>query len=387
MAAVDIDIAQYEKKKKASFSEHVLCTIQYSSTHLLRISPGFSTKMPDDHDTDAKGAPLQSFTFLTQNGASYEYTVQNISESGKGNLANQMTALEIQDDIAAVSQWHHRCGYIVHDEPPPAFDVRCYMNIEIMSANAFDAERVYIHYDVILPDEGWTFENNVSTSKAASMTSGVTQTTSCCQNVQRPTTTSSSEVAPIFYFGFPIELNLLSNKLNDPIWGSKSPILVLQVFARDSWERVCVCGYGSLTLPTNPGFHEVTVRTWSPMGSIRDQMQEFFIGGSNQCLNASDIITPCGVRSSSSGSIRLRVNVLRQEHVPEETQSPLSGKRDVKDILFQLKETRARRQARDHPPPAAPPSAAPTSQVSDMLASIKSKRMARKKMRGDESVL
>ena len=76
--------------------------------------------------------------------------------------------------------------------------------------------------------------------------------------------------------------------------------------------------------------HDLTVNTWKPHGSIIDRMDDFFLGGSRHLkdhTNYVGLLSPAeqgpflnkyGFSTESSGSIRVRVNVIlhHRERVP-----------------------------------------------------------------------
>ena len=109
---------------------------------------------------------------------------------------------------------------------------------------------------------------------------------------------------------------------NDPMAGSRTPQLFLQVCSRDSWDRHGVEGFGFLSIPAAPGVYEEVVRTWRMLPSVRDKLGHFLIGGVGQIddLQSAAIsmghtgpfLSKHGLRTESSGSVRVRLNVMHQ---------------------------------------------------------------------------
>ncbi|KAL9182037.1 hypothetical protein ACHAXT_012380 [Thalassiosira profunda] len=93
------------------------------------------------------------------------------------------------------------------------------------------------------------------------------------------------------------------------------PRIILQVWELDEYGRSILSGYGFAHLPTNPGCHELEVRCWRPSGSMREELESFFLGTSS-CLVDENVIfgKAWEDRSSlvtvSSGIVRMHVNVL-----------------------------------------------------------------------------
>lgn len=53
--------------------------------------------------------------------------------------------------------------------------------------------------------------------------------------------------------------------------------------------RVQLFGYGYLNIPTSPGVHELDCHTWRPIGSLKDRITQYFLGGTPQ-LKYPDLI-------------------------------------------------------------------------------------------------
>ena len=67
------------------------------------------------------------------------------------------------------------------------------------------------------------------------------------------------------------------------------PRMVATVWELDEYGRSILSGYGFAHLPTNPGYHELDVHCWRPSGSIREELQSFFLGTSS-CLVDENMI-------------------------------------------------------------------------------------------------
>lgn len=136
---------------------------------------------------------------------------------------------------------------------------------EVVSARGFDAENVFVDYELVLPD-GWVW----SPRDAARRDSASSHVASCILE-----STPNAPDTRVFYLSFPFEWELMAAAGRLLRW----PSLVFEVSSLDSWDRHRAAGYGHINLPAEPGMHELSARAWRPAGSIRQQMQRFFVGG------------------------------------------------------------------------------------------------------------
>ena len=99
------------------------------------------------------------------------------------------------------------------------------------------------------------------------------------------------------HLGFPMEMELLGvenvigirwptvyfqvcfffSNLRAPVVNTSS---FLKINSVDMWSVHRIQGYGYCHLPSNPGHTKQTVKCWKPVGKIRSQMKDYFIGGS-----------------------------------------------------------------------------------------------------------
>mmetsp|Transcript_807 Transcript_807/g.988 ORF Transcript_807/g.988 Transcript_807/m.988 type:complete len:247 (-) Transcript_807:202-942(-) len=104
--------------------------------------------------------------------------------------------------------------------------------------------------------------------------------------------------------------------------------LFFQVKSRDSWERHRTEGYAYVNVPMEAGTYDFSLRTWKVGGSIRQKSSEYFIGGALQLDKASYTAIPYeqqgpflnryGFNSETSGSIRIKLNIVKQVHLSRE---------------------------------------------------------------------
>lgn len=71
----------------------------------------------------------------------------------------------------------------------------------------------------------------------------------------------------------PIDVHYYSNTMQG--W----PKLVLEVWKLDKYGGKQLLGYSFCTIPTSGGQHELEMSVWRPMGTPREELYDFFLGG------------------------------------------------------------------------------------------------------------
>ncbi|XP_016521652.1 tectonic-like complex member MKS1 [Poecilia formosa] len=191
-------------------------------------------------------------------------------------------------------------------EMPPVGILRYLLHGEIVSANNFEYDNLYINFFMELP-------NNWSSLPFQSM-SGVTQT---CR-----TKSLGKENVAFFSYPFSFEAFYMSEKENEeliPQW----PVLYFKVLSLDFWQRYRTEGYGYLLFPAKPGKHTVTCHTWRPVqtGTV-SALRRFFIGGSAELEDNSYVRVPgtfkgerlsrFGFCTETTGSVTFRLHCMQQ---------------------------------------------------------------------------
>uniref|UniRef100_A0A672HKN0 MKS transition zone complex subunit 1 n=1 Tax=Salarias fasciatus TaxID=181472 RepID=A0A672HKN0_SALFA len=170
-------------------------------------------------------------------------------------------------------------------EMPPMGILRYMMNGEIVSAQGFEYDHLYIHFFMELPNS-WS-------SLPIQSLSGVTQT---CR----------------------------TKTLGKGLYQLSSwPVLYFKVLSLDSWQRFRTEGYGYLLFPAAPGRHTVTCHTWRPLqtGTV-SALRRFFIGGSPELEDISYVRVPgtfkgerlsrFGFCTETSGSVTFNLHCIQQ---------------------------------------------------------------------------
>uniref|UniRef100_A0A3P8VI02 MKS transition zone complex subunit 1 n=1 Tax=Cynoglossus semilaevis TaxID=244447 RepID=A0A3P8VI02_CYNSE len=190
-------------------------------------------------------------------------------------------------------------------EMPPAGILRYLVNGEIVSAQGFEYDNLYIHFFMELP-------SNWSSLPFQSL-SGVTQT---CR-----TKTIGKENVAFFSFPFSYEAFYMSEKESEgtvPQW----PMIYFKVLSLDSWQRYRTEGYGYVLFPSEPGNHVITCHTWRPLqrGTV-STLRCFFIGGSPELEDLSYVRIPGTFKVGLSHFVRLLMIVTFNLHCIQQARS------------------------------------------------------------------
>ncbi|XP_075627548.1 tectonic-like complex member MKS1 isoform X6 [Balearica regulorum gibbericeps] len=205
--------------------------------------------------------------------------------------------------------------------------LRLFVNGEIVSAQGYEYDNLYVHFFLELPNQ-WS-------SPAFQQLSGVTQT--CATK-----TVGWDNVA---YFCYPFTLEMFFTQGDEsedslPQW----PVLYFEVLSLDFWQRYRVEGYGSLVLPVSPGLHTLTIPTWRPveLGTVAE-LRRFFIGGSPELEDITYVRIPStfkgerlsrfGFRTETTGSVTFRLHCLQQSRAFLETSALRQRMQSVLDRL------------------------------------------------------
>jgi len=105
------------------------------------------------------------------------------------------------------------------------------------------------------------------------------------------------------------------------------PRIVCQVWKLDNHGQQELAGYGFTHLPTVPGCHEIEVATWRPLGHTQEEINSFFLGGSDRLKKDSfnAIFTKawvqrCHIKTVSSGTVMLSIATVLKHFEKEDMQ-------------------------------------------------------------------
>jgi hypothetical protein len=127
---------------------------------------------------------------------------------------------------------------------------------------------------------------------------------------------------------------------------SKTPIIYFTVYGQNWWHMTNTIGYGYLHLPLEAGSYEIVVDTWKPIGSLRQQRSEFFLGvgptlRENKCCgvpnNDKNVLNRFGWQATKSGRILIRLDIAKLTHQHRNNKTTLNS---IPQLVEQLQHSR-----------------------------------------------
>ncbi|XP_019348083.1 tectonic-like complex member MKS1 isoform X3 [Alligator mississippiensis] len=307
------DLGAYGKLGRREY-EHVLCTIKVDSNGVITVKPDFTgTKGAYRIELDGEKREL------------WKYTIENASPQVKQE--EEEREQHVFKDLYSRHK-EYLSGLVGSEfEMTIPGTLRLFVNGEIVSAQGYEYDNLYVHFFLELPAH-WS-------SPAFQQLSGVTQT---CATKEL----GGDEVA---YFSYPFTLEMFFTQEDEsegslPQW----PVLYFEVLSLDFWQRYRVEGYGSVILPSAPGFHTLTVPTWRPveLGTV-SELKRFFIGGSPELEDMTYVRVPTtfkgerlsrfGFRTETTGSVTFRLHCLQQSKAFLESSAQRTRMQSVLDRL------------------------------------------------------
>ena len=91
------------------------------------------------------------------------------------------------------------------------------------------------------------------------------------------------------------------------------PRLLIELYGVDIYGRTELAGYGQATIPTVVGSHSVTVSTWRPYGTLREQFSTFFLGNPPRLKHTEIVTSPADrfrLHTQPAGEVHLQLGVL-----------------------------------------------------------------------------
>ena len=159
----------------------------------------------------------------------------------------------------------------------------------IISANNFEANEIFIKYDIIHGTNFKIVEGDIKgeTSQAVSH-----------MNQQ------------IIYFDHPISVNLSSRSIKG--W----PKFLLEVWANDYHNRNYLIGYGTAYIPFNPGNNIMSIKCWRPRETLGVSISEMFLGNTPEFIDKSAVYSneeKFGMFSMSTGTVSIELDVIMKD--------------------------------------------------------------------------
>eukprot|EP00698_Gefionella_okellyi_P009905 TRINITY_DN2544_c0_g1_i1.p1 TRINITY_DN2544_c0_g1~~TRINITY_DN2544_c0_g1_i1.p1 ORF type:complete len:423 (+),score=78.91 TRINITY_DN2544_c0_g1_i1:385-1653(+) len=325
VAAVDAEPAPAGEWKGR---EQTLCTIRAYQDGRLEMKPAFSKDLTN---------PYQ---FTTPLGSMYEYTIENASEIQDVALMAADHATEMQLERRQAELRANLVGNVFDDAPKD--HVAVFVQGEIVCGRAFDAANLMVEYTLQLPD-GWRLISGPE--------SGVTSLADSQNDYER------AKIGPTvqrYTFAHPLEWRFAAAIGSIGRW----PQVFFVCSSYDFWDRSVIHGYGHVTIPSTCAAHTEIVPTWRAVGSIRQEMASFLIGGSPQIADLAYTAVPSGSQgvvnkygfvSRSSGNLTVRFNVITQQWGALRKQvlpSTTAASHRAMDVFVQLARQKARERVK-----------------------------------------
>ncbi|XP_066492194.1 tectonic-like complex member MKS1 isoform X2 [Tiliqua scincoides] len=294
--------------------EHVLCTIRVDSNAVITVKPDF-TGSKGPYRIELEGEKRELWKFTLENASAQVQPEEELREQ------------RVFKDLYSRHK-EYLSGLVGSDfETTLPGALRLLVNGEIVSAQGYEYDNLYIHFFLELPCR-WS-------CPPSQLLSGVTQT--CATKVL-----GRNRVA---FFSFPFTLEVFFTQEDEsegslPQW----PVLYFAVQSLDFWQRHRVEGYGFVVLPAVPGAHTVTVSTWRPVEpGTCSELQRYFIGGSPELEDMTytrvpgtfqgDRLSRFGFHSKTTGSVTFRLNCLQQSKAFLDSSSMRKQMQSVLDRL------------------------------------------------------
>ena len=336
MAAVDVNMDAFSKKRvkkdaNPSFYEVPLCRVTVNREgSLIEFKPDLSSpKLFQDEDT-TNGIQEKKYRFTTPAGSVFEYSLSNVAGDHDEDTAAQLRSIQKEKERIALNEIQNRIERGLVGKVKQPGKTRFHVLIEVVSATAFDVDQLYVQFEVHLPaSKQWAWCNGKEETSSEKKIKGVSQT------VQTRVNQEGNVVA---YLCYPIELEMVYTGQPNQIESFRVPHLLVQVKSRDRWERHRAEGYGFLRLPVKAGSYTRNLKTWKVGGTIRQKLSEHLIGGALHLDNPVYVAIPemsrggsflnrYGFSTDSSGSVQLRLNVIKQIYLPEDVKTELEQRR------------------------------------------------------------
>lgn len=273
---------------------------------------------------------MGTYRFSTASGAQYEYTLSNASEVVNRDIADELRKVELAEVEREMNELSNMIGHRFERGAEGDDQLRLFAYCEVVSAQRFDSDRLYVQYQLALPVQGdWLWPPEWDKYEIERRRTGSTQISTIGYSGGVSDASGQDGVSivyPVAHFGYPFELQCIhtEKKGEDAMMSGDWPRLFLEVGSSGCWGRHYVEGYGHVAIPRVPGTYDLTVNTWKPRGAIRDRMSDFFLGGARHLSdhvnysahpNPADrgpFLNKYGFTTESSGQVRVRINVVVQ---------------------------------------------------------------------------
>uniref|UniRef100_A0A672MXQ7 Meckel syndrome type 1 protein-like n=1 Tax=Sinocyclocheilus grahami TaxID=75366 RepID=A0A672MXQ7_SINGR len=240
-------------------NEYVLCTIKADSNGVITIKPDFNNNR-GAYRLETQGEKKEVWKLYLENASSHIHAEEKEREQ------------RMYRDLYTRHK-DYLSSLVGQDfEMPPLGILRLIVNGEIVSAQGYEYDNLYVHFFLDLPNSKSTYSQPHTMGKNRSL----------------------------------------------PQW----PVLYFKVLSLDFWQRYRTEGYGFLVIPSTPGYHKMTCHTWRPFqsGTVAE-LRRFFIGGAPELEDISYVRVPgtfkgerlsrFGFRTQTTGSVTFTLNCIQ----------------------------------------------------------------------------
>jgi B9 domain-containing protein 2 len=91
------------------------------------------------------------------------------------------------------------------------------------------------------------------------------------------------------------------------------PKVAIEVWSVDEHGRHTIAGYGILSIPCTPGQYMLTIPTWRPIGTAKEQSYSHYLGINPELAHKNVLFSGndrFGMRTYSTGTVNCRIGVL-----------------------------------------------------------------------------
>ncbi|XP_076295297.1 tectonic-3 [Lasioglossum baleicum] len=109
------------------------------------------------------------------------------------------------------------------------------------------------------------------------------------------------------FWDHPVDIHYTTQSLHN------SPKLLLQIFCRDTHERILFTSYGVCNVPLSPGLHSIECHTWKPIGNWKDQLRDKFLGITLQLKSPNVLVNSLDrfeLLTESMGTVKIELQIL-----------------------------------------------------------------------------
>jgi Ciliary basal body-associated, B9 protein len=360
MAAVESE----GQTRKPTFHEQLLCTVVYTTTGKVLISPAFSTRQPavseesfpSDYGllTETHGARLAAYKFRVSGARVFEYTIENTADlSADPENCEEWTRSQITLDAKKSAEQKRAAGLLSASTSHQRHD-GTHFGIEILSAEHFEAgSTLFAMYRVTLPS-GWhicsdsaaaglglTGTTHMARTTTARADTSMQQNGSIQQALERAAalllaavltaalcssssllwlllcpvclhifknSNSQQQLRTVAHFSHPIDVQVYTD---ESVMAHSTARLTVSIYMFHKASGVHrLQGQGSVSLPNKAGEHSLCIQTTETCRSIHNTSREYFLGGATEANDTGARRNRHAAAQRGTGQVLARVRIL-----------------------------------------------------------------------------